>query len=252
MSESVMPAPDETLEDLRLGGLLVLQKKHGFRFGMDSVLLADFARIGVRDTYADFGSGSGVIPLLLTGRGKGAHCTALECQADFAEMASRTVALNHLSDRIRVICGDVRDAEGLIGQCSVDHVICNPPYGIPGKALHNPSGSTATARHQGEDGLLPWFRSAHRVLRGKGCLSLVFPAPHMLEIMDLLRTARLTPKRFRLVYPRTDKPANLILIEAMKDARPMLRPEPPLVIYESDGSMTPELRRIYHMDGENT
>ena len=243
---------DETLEDLQLGGLRLLQKKTGFRYGMDSVLLADFARIGPAETFADFGCGTGILSLLLLGRGKGRRGEAGECQADYAEMAARSVALNALQDRIRVHCADVRDAEGLLGRCSVDAVICNPPYGLPGRVLHNPSEAKNMARHLDEDGLLPWFRAAQRVLKGKGRLSLVFPAPRMLEVMDLLQEARLTPKRFRLVYPRADRPANLALIEAVKDARPMLHPEPPLIVYGADGAMTPELKRIYHLEEETS
>ena len=87
---------------------------------------------------------------------------------------------------------------------------------------------------------------AWRLLRGKGRLAVVYPAPRMLEMMTAMERAHLTPKRFRLVYPAADKPANLVLIEAMKDARPMLHPEPPLIVYAEDGSMTRELKRIYH------
>ena len=88
---------------------------------------------------------------------------------------------------------------------------------------------------------------AYRLLRGKGRFAMIYPAPRMLEAMQALAKARLEPKRFRLIYPAADKAANLVLIEAMKDAKPMLHPEPPLVVYEKDGSMTPELKRIYHI-----
>ncbi len=242
---------DETLEDLQLGGLRILQKKQGFRYGMDSVLLADFARIGPGDAFADLGTGTGILPLLLIGRGKGRYCEAVELQPEYAGMAERSMSLNGLSDRVRVHCADVREAPALLGPCSVDAVVCNPPYGLPGTTLRNPSPETDTARHLDGDGLLPWFRAAHRILRGKGRLSLVFPAPRMLELADLLREARLTPKRFRLVYPRADRPANLVLLEAVKDGKPMLHPEPPLIVYEADGSMTPELKRIYHLEGDS-
>ena len=119
----------ETLEDLQLGGLRILQKRQGFRYGMDSVLLADFVRMDEKARYADFGAGTGILPLLLTGRGKGASCDALELQPEMAEMAGRSMAMNGLSDRIRVHCADVREAETLLGRCSVDAVVCNPPYG---------------------------------------------------------------------------------------------------------------------------
>ena len=243
--------PDEDLHDLQLNGLLILQKKHGFRYGMDAVLLADFAAIGEQAVYADFGTGTGILPLLLTGRNKGRFAEAFEIQPAFADMAERSIRLNGLSGRVRIHCADVCGAEEILGPCSVDAVVCNPPYGQPGSTLRNPDTVEQIARHQSGDGLLPWLRSAHRILRGKGRLSMVYPAPRMLELMQQMTEARLTPKRFCLVYPRADRPANLALVEAVKDARPMLQPEPPLIVYEADGRMTPELRRIYHMEEED-
>ncbi|MBR3494845.1 MAG: methyltransferase [Clostridia bacterium] len=239
---------DEALEDLQLRGLRLLQKKKGFRYGMDSVLLADFVRMSPETHYADFGTGSGILPLLLFGRDKGKRCEALELQPEYAEMAARTMALNGLEEQIHVRCADVRTAAEEIGRCSVDAVVCNPPYGTPGRTLRCPAAELDLARHQDADGLLPWLKSAYQVLRGKGRVFLVYPAPAMLQLMKLLEEARLSPKRFRLVYPAADKPANLVLLEAVKDGRPMLEPCPPLIVYEADGSMTPELRRIYHME----
>ncbi len=241
---------DEDLHDLQLRGLRILQKKKGFRYGMDAVLLADFAQIAEQAVFADFGTGTGILPLLLLGRGKGSRAEAIEIQPEFADMAARTMRLNGLADRVAVHCADVCDAGGLLGRCSVDAVVCNPPYGRPGATLLNPDPAEQLARHQTGEGLLPWLRSAHRILRGKGRLSVVYPAPRMLELMRQMDAARLTPKRFRLVYPRADRPANLVLVEAVKDARPTLQPEPPLIVYEADGRMTPELRRIYHMEEE--
>ncbi len=240
--------PDERLDDLQLGGLRILQKKQGFRFGMDAVLLSDFAQVHPRDRLADFGTGTGILPLLLHGRGKGASCEAFELQADMAEMAGRTMRLNGLQDKVHVHALPVERAGEVVARGSLDAIVCNPPYGLPGATLHNPSEVLSMARHQGGGGLDAWFRVAHLLLRGKGRLSLVFPAPQMLLLMNALQRAHLEPKRFRLVYPAPGKSANLVLIEAMKDARPMLHPEPPLVIYQDDGRETPELRRIYHLE----
>lgn len=243
-----MIMPGERLDDLQLAGMRILQKTDGFRFGMDAVLLADFARVGARDAAADFGTGTGILPLLLLGRGKGAHIDAFEIQANMADMARRTMALNRLTERVTVHHLAVEEADTILEPCSMDAIVCNPPYGMPGTTLLNPSDSLRVARHQGENGLNGWLAMAFKLLRGKGRLALVYPAPRMLEIMDDLQRAHLIPKRFRLVYPHEHKPANLVLIEAMKDARPMLHPEPPLIVYEKDGSMTEELRRIYHMN----
>lgn len=238
---------DERLDDLQLEGLRIIQKRSGFRFGMDAVLLADFARVEAGDRAADFGTGTGILPLLLAGRGRGAHFDAFEIQPDMADMAKRSVSLNGLAERITVHSLPVETADSVIPAGSLDAIVCNPPYGVPGTTLLNPNAALSTARHQSGEGLIAWFRMAYRLLRGKGRFMMIYPAPRMLEAMTALSKARLEPKRFRLIYPYADKPANLVLIEALKDAKPMLHPEPPLIVYESDGSMTTELKRIYHI-----
>ena len=237
---------DERLDDLQFAGLKILQKTAGFRFGMDAVLLSDFVRAEAQATVADFGTGTGILPLLMWGRGKGQRFEAFEIQREMADMARRSVALNGLSARIRVHEASVEEAPSLLSSGSVDVIVCNPPYGMPGATLHNPGLSKDLARHQDSRGLKPWFTAAYRLLRGRGRMALIYPAPMMLSLMNDLSRAALIPKRFRLIYPRVDKPANLVLVEAVKDARPTLQPEPPLIVYEHDGTMTPELRKIYH------
>ena len=240
--------PGERLDDLQLAGMRILQKETGFRFGMDAVLLADFARVEARDVVADFGTGTGILPLLLRGRGKGRHIHAFEIQADMADMARRTMELNGLTECVAVHALPVEEALTVLEPCSVDAIICNPPYGLPGTTLLNPSDTLRLARHQSPEGLKAWLTTAYRLLKGKGRMAVVYPAPRMLELMQAMEQAHLTPKRFRLIYPAAHKAANLVLIEAMKDAKPMLHPEPPLIVYEADGSMTGELKRIYHME----
>lgn len=237
---------DERLDDLQFAGLKILQKTAGFRFGMDAVLLSDFVRAEAQATVADFGTGTGILPLLMWGRGKGQRFEAFEIQREMADMARRSVALNGLSARIRVHEASVEEAPSLLSPGSVDVIVCNPPYGMPGATLHNPGLSKDLARHQDPRGLKPWFTAAYRLLRGRGRMALIYPAPMMLSLMNDLFRAALIPKRFRMIYPRVDKPANLVLVEAVKDARPTLQPEPPLIVYEQDGTMTPELRKIYH------
>ena len=243
----IVTRPEERLDDLQLAGMRILQKRDGFRFGMDAVLLADFAQVDARAHVADFGTGTGILPLLLCGRGKGASFDALELQPDMADMARRTMALNGLEERVRVHALAVERAEEVVAPGTVDVIVCNPPYGPPGATLHNPSEGLRVARHQAAEGLRDWFRVGYRLLRGKGRFAMVYPAPRMLEAMEALQAAHLMPKRFRLVYPRADRAANLVLIEGVKDAKPLLQPEPPLIVYEADGSMTAELKRIYHI-----
>lgn len=239
--------PGERIDDLQLDGLRIIQQEKGFRFGMDAVLLADFCRGTTKEHVADFGTGTGILPLLLHARGKGGTFEAFEIQPQMAEMARRTMALNGLTEVIRIHERDITQARGVVPDGSLDAIVCNPPYGLSGTTLVNPSGALATARHQPPEGLDNWYRMAYLLLKGKGRFAMVYPAPRMLEAMQSLEKAHMVPKRFRLIYPRVDKPANLVLIEAVKDAKPMLHPEPPLIVYQENGDMTEELKRIYHL-----
>ena len=238
---------DETLEDLQLSGYHILQKKKGFRFGMDAVLLADFATIYADHSVADFGTGTGILPLLLMGRGKGSMFYAFEIQEMMASMAQRTMQMNGLTERVRIYHRDAVSAPDLLGCCSMDAVICNPPYGIPGRTLLNPNENRSVSRHQQGTSLDQLLTAAFRVLKGRGRLNLVYPAPQMLFLFEALQAAHLEPKRFRLVYPNIQSPAHLVLVEAVKDAKPMLHPMPPLIIYQENGDLTNELKSVYHV-----
>lgn len=238
---------DETIEDLQLNGLKLIQKKHTFRFGMDSVLLAHFADIRENATVADFGTGNGVLVLLLRGRNKGRKYYALEIQGEAARLAERNMVLNGMENSVKVICTDANDAGQYIEPCSVDSVVCNPPYGHPSSTLASPMKEKAVARNQNEQTLDHLFTGAFSVLKGRGRLFLVYPAPQMLYIMKMLQKHHLEPKRFQLVYPYVNKPAYLVLMEAVKDAKPSLHPMKPMIIYETDGSLTNELKSVYHL-----
>ena len=247
MQPADMVKPDEPIEDLQLAGLKLIQKKNGFRFGMDSVLLADFAEIRPNDCAADLGTGNGILPLLLIGRGKSRHIFGVELMPEAAELARKNVYLNRLENRITVIQSDAVQAAERIGNCTMDAVVCNPPYGHPSASLASGNLQKATARTQEEDTLHRFFSGAYDILKGKGKLFMVYPAPQMLHVMKCLQVHHLEPKRFRMVYPRADKPANLVLIEALKDAKPTLHPMPPLVIYNQNGTLTDELKSVYHI-----
>ena len=244
---SIILKEDETIEDLQLEGLKLIQKQDSFRFGMDSVILAHFAEIRENDIVADFGTGNGVLVLLLRGRKKGKSYYALDIQQEAAELTERNIRLNHLEDITTVIHTDAVYASKYIPSCSVDKIICNPPYGQPYSTLASPSKQKAIARNQDEETLDHFFTGAFSVLKGRGKIYIVYPAPQMLYIMKLLQKHHLEPKRFQLVYPYIHKPANLVLIEAVKDARPTLHPMKPLVIYEKEGGLTNELKSVYHL-----
>lgn len=238
--------PQERIDDLQYNGLRIIQHPQAFRFGMDAVLLADFARLRPRERAADMGTGTGILPLLLSQKEESCTFDAFEIQPDMAEMAQRSVRLNGLEERIRVHAADMRTAWQIIGRETMHAVVCNPPYGKRGGTLTNPESSVRLARHETDCTIEDVTASCAAVLRTHGRLSIVFPAQRMLELLDALRQCRLEPKRIRMVCAHVDKPPYLVMVEAMKNARPQLLWLPPLVVYNADGTETDEIRRIYH------
>ena len=238
---------DETIEDLQLNGLKLIQKKNAFRFGMDTVLLAHFADIRINDVVADIGSGNGALIFLLYGRQKGQYYYALDIQQQACDLVKKNLLLNKMENLATVINADALEAASFIIPCSVDAVVCNPPYGQPDASLSSPCMSKAIARNQSPETIDHLLKGAFMILKGKGRIYLIYPASQMLFIMKKLEQYHLEPKRFRLVYPYVYKAANLVMIEAVKDAKPMLHPMAPLIIYEKDGSLTNELKSVYHI-----
>ena len=241
--------PHERVDDLQFANLRIIQNPSAFCFGMDAVLLSDFAQIRPHDRVADLGTGTGILPLLLAGREmRGTTFDAFEIQPDMADMARRSIALNGLEDRIRIHCMDAAEAPKALGHAVKSLVVANPPYGSQGSTLLNPDESKRLARHEQGDTLQLFCRAAALLLKNGGRFCVVFPAPRMLELMDAMRAVRIEPKRLRLVYPKAGKAPNLVLLEGMKDARPTLHMLPPLIVYGEDGQPTPELDLIYHRE----
>lgn len=236
----------ETIENLQLNGFRLIQKSHGFRFGMDAVLLADFAAVRPGDIVADLGTGTGILPVLLAGRGKGSFYYAIEIQKDLCEVTERNFTLNRIKGQI--LCRDLSSDFHLLPDRSVDAVVCNPPYGEPNASIRSPDQNRALSKTQKEGTLDGFLQNAFQLLKGRGKISMIYPATSMLSLMLCLKKHHLEPKRFRLIYPTREKPANLALVEAVKDAKPSLHPMPPLIIRDEDGDLTNELKSIYHIN----
>lgn len=237
--------PDERWDDLQNNGLKILQKKNGFRFGMDSVLLAHFARIKPGETVADLGTGSGVLPLLLSQAQKTAVFHAFEWQKDIAEMAARSVLANRLEHRIIVHSEDLRNASLIIGKASVSAAVCNPPYGKMDTVIPSRSENKRLSRHETACGIGEILASAASILKNQGRLYMVFPSQRILELFDRMREYRLEPKRVRMVCGKASKAPYLFLIEGIKNAKPMVHWLPPLIVYHEEGTETEELQKIY-------
>ena len=238
--------PGERLDDLRRGNLRILQRPDGFCFGMDSVLLAAFAaeRAGI-GAAADLGTGSGVLPLLICARVPGIHFDGVELQPDVADMAARSMRINHMEDRIRIHSLDLRDAPRMLGHANYRLVVANPPYGQPGGGMESPDAARRVARQEGEADLHALCRAAGALLQNGGRFDVVFPAPRLLMLLDAMREARVEPKRIKLVHPRWGSAPGQALVEGIKGAKPMLHFLPPLYVRDERGCETDALRRIY-------
>ena len=252
VNEEPMPVgihEGEILEDLQRNGLKIIQKRRGFRFCTDSVLLADFCAANPGERVADMGTGSGVIPLLIAARTDSVRIHGFELQTDLADMAQRSVRLNGLEERISIHNCDARQAAGQIGYGQTDLVVTNPPYLQKGDGLVSPDEHSAIARGGSGCPIEEWMQACSKLMRNGGRICTVFPSAQLMRLCDAMRAAGLEPKRLRLVLARPDKEAKLILLEGRKQGRPGLRILPPLITHDGEGGFSPEMRRIY---GENS
>lgn len=240
----------ETIENLQLGGLRLIQKRNGFRFGTDAVLLADFAKDVPSGQTLDLCCGNGIIPIILSHKTKTKKICGLEIQHDVLEMAKRSVLLNGLEDRVELLEGDLRHAEEYYPVRSFDLITCNPPYMRAGAAIENPSETKLIARHEITCSLEDVIRVSARLLKTGGKLLMVHRPGRLVDVLTQMRANRIEPKRLRMVYPAENHPPILFLVEGLLYGGTELRILPPLVLRDQDGRETEELKRIYERDSE--
>ncbi len=236
---------NERIDDLQRNGYCIIQDPDRFCFGMDAVLLSGFATAKDGARLLDLGTGTGIIPILLAAKTKAAHLTGLEVQADSADMAGRSVALNGLEEKINIVTGDIKGADKLFHAASFDVITCNPPYMIGAHGLKNPEDAKAIARHEILCTLEDVISQAAKLLVPGGRFFLVHRPFRLAEIIVTLTKYRLEPKRMRLVYPFADKDPNMVLLEAVRGGRPRMTVEKPLIVYSEPGVYMPEIYEVY-------
>jgi Predicted O-methyltransferase len=243
--ENQILTENERIDDLDCNGFCIIQNPSCFCFGMDAVLLSNFTvgKAGAR--VIDLGTGTGVIPLLMKAKGKGADFTGLEIQHEMAEMAERSIRLNHVEDSCRIVEGDIKNVRELFGSGSFDIVTSNPPYISESSGLLNPNSSVNIARHEILVKLEDVISSAAYLLNTGGSFNMVHKPFRIPEIIEILKRYKLEPKRMQLVQPYADKEPNMVLIEAVKGAGAFCKVLPTLVVYGEDRNYTPELLRYY-------
>ena len=235
----------ERIDDLERNGLKIIQDPKRFCFGMDAVLLSGFVKVKDGANVLDLGTGTGIIPILLSAKTNASKLTGLEIQPESAEMAERSVKLNSLTDKISIVTGDIKEADLLFKKASFDAVTSNPPYMIGAHGLKNPESALAIARHETLCTFDDVARQASILLKPGGSFFLVHRPLRLAEIMETMKKYKLEPKRMQLVYPFIDKEPNMVLIEGVRGAKSELRVMKPLIIYKEPGVYTDEIYSIY-------
>ena len=235
----------ERLDDLQRNGLKIIQDPERFCFGMDAVLLSGFANAKEGDRVLDLGTGTGIIPILMSAKTKARELIGLEIQEESADMARRSVRLNDLEDKVKIVQGDIKEAGQIFDAASFDVVTSNPPYMINSHGLQNPDAPKAIARHEVCCSLEDVVAAAARCLKSGGKFYMVHRPFRLAEIMVVMHEYKLEPKRMQLVYPFVDKEPSMVLIEGARGGKSRITVEKPLIIYEAPGIYTPEIYDIY-------
>lgn len=236
---------DETLDDLQINNIHIIQKKDAFRFGVDAVLLANYAKIKKGASVADLCSGTGIVPFVISGKTQAASIIGIEIQDNMVEMAVRSVKYNELEHKISFINGDIKDTELLKSISRVDVVTVNPPYKLRNSGLINSKDNNAIARHEILCTLDDVIRASNILLKDNGRLFMVHRPDRLADIMCTMRKYKIEPKRIQMVQPSISKAPNIILVEGQKYGGAFLKWENTLYVHNEDGSYTEEINKIY-------
>ena len=242
----------ERIDDLQLKGLKLIQDTNGFCFGIDAVLLANFAKVKRGANVADLGTGTGIISILIAGKSEAKKIVGVEIQEEVYEMATRSVKLNNLEDRVQIVNADIKTIDKELEVHGYHVVTSNPPY-MHMDGIKNPNDKKAISRHEVKCNLEDVIRAASRLTMPKGKFFMIHRPTRLVDIIELGRKYRLEPKQLQFIHPRANKAPNLVLVEFVKDGRPELKILDPLYVYGEDGNYTEELRAVYANEdiGEN-
>lgn len=237
--------PDETLEDLQINGLFLLQKKDSFRFGMDAVLLSNFVKAKEHRNVLDLGTGTGIIPVLVSAKTNAKSITGLEIQSDIADMAKRSIDGNNLNHRISIKKGDIKEAVSIFGAATYDIVVTNPPYSKVGSGRINNQDSKAISKHELCCNLDDVLTNSAAILKPQGEFYMVHRPERLTDIIVGMRKVKIEPKLLRMVCPYSGKAPSLLLVKGLKNGNPGLKVLPDLIIYDEFGEYTKEARIQY-------
>ena len=242
---------NERIDDLQYKGLKIIQNEKGFCFGIDSILLSEYAKNIKKDSVVvDIGTGSGVIGILLSKKADIRKIYGIEIQEDVADMAKRSVRLNKLEEKIQIINEDIKNIikNNIIEKNTVDVITMNPPYKEKGSGVINENNNKLISRHEITADLKDFIEISSKLLKSNGEFYIVHKIERLADIICLMRENKLEPKRIRFIYPSEGKDANLVLLCGIKGARKFLKVEKPIYIYEENGNYTKEIKEIYNKE----
>ncbi|MBE5889479.1 MAG: tRNA1(Val) (adenine(37)-N6)-methyltransferase [Lachnospiraceae bacterium] len=235
----------ERVDDLERKGYHIIQDPSRFCFGMDAVLLANFAKAKEGERILDLGTGTGIIPILMEARYDCGTYIGLEIQPESAEMAQRSVRYNEIEDKVSIEVGDIKEASKQFGASTFDVITTNPPYMIGMHGIKNEFEPKAIARHEVLCNLEDIIRESAKLLKPQGRFYMVHRPFRLAEIFAMMVQYRIEPKRMRLVHPYADKEPNMVLIEGSRGGKSRLTVEKPLVVYKEQNVYTDEILEIY-------
>ena len=238
---------NERIDDLELNGLKIIQNKNGFCFGIDSVLLTGYAKnIKANSSVIDLGTGTGIIPILLSGKTNTTNFVGVEVQAEVADMAKRSVKLNNLEDRIDILNSNILDLNKKYKKASFDVVTTNPPYKKLNTGITNINDKKLISRHEITASLEQFIEMASFLLKDFGEFYMVHRPDRLVDIFSIMRQKNIEPKKIKFVYPNENKKTNLILIKGIKNGNPFLEYDNNLYVYDNQGNYTKDILKIYN------
>ena len=238
---------NERIDDLEINNLKIIQKNDGFCYGVDSVLLSDFAKnIKKESNVIDLGTGTGILGFLLIAKTKVNMVTGVEIQEEIADMASRSIAMNGLERKFNIINCNIKEIDSILKIDSYDAIITNPPYKKINSGKTNDNVIKLISRHEITADLSDFIKISFKMLKDKGTLYMVHRAERLVDILSDMRKYKMEPKRIRFVYSNKSCESKLVMIESVKNGKSYVKVEEPLYIYNDDGSYTDEILKIYN------
>lgn len=247
---------NERIDDLEIKEMKIIQNKNGFCFGIDSVLLSDFAKeIKNGAKCVDLGTGTGILGILLCAKTNLSQIIGIEIQEEVAEMANRSIILNNLENKFKIININLKEIKNnkinYLEKNSFDYIITNPPYKKLNTGKINENEKKLISRHEITASLDDFIEVANYLLKDKGTIFMVHRPERLADILEKMRKEKIEPKEIKFVYPKVNEEPNLILIKGVKNAKPFLKINKPLYIYNEDGSYTDEILKIYNKKRED-